>query len=145
MKQDPILRFCSRLLWGPILLFALYVQFHGEYGPGGGFQAGLIFAAPFILQHLVFQADKETFHIPIRLIKIAMALGVFLFAGVGLLSLPLGAEFLNYNALATEPKTGQYIGIFLVELGVGITVSSTVLLIYTTFVNYISKHNKEKS
>ena len=28
-----------------IILYALYVQFHGEYGPGGGFQAGAIIAA----------------------------------------------------------------------------------------------------
>ena len=138
MKHDSILRFCSRLLWGPILLFALYVQFHGELGPGGGFQAGLIFAAPFILQHLVFHKKNTPFLLPIPLIKIAMALGVFLFTAVGLLSLPLGAEFLNYNVLHANPKIAQHMGIFFVELGVGITVSATVLLIYTTFVNYIN-------
>ena len=54
MKRQSILRVVSKLLIPYILLFAFYVQFHGDYGPGGGFQAGVIFAAAFILYGLVF-------------------------------------------------------------------------------------------
>ncbi len=49
MRRQTILRVVSKLLIPYILLFALYVQFHGDFGPGGGFQAGVIFAAGFIL------------------------------------------------------------------------------------------------
>jgi len=44
-QQHEVLQVISKLLIPFILLFALYVQFHGDYGPGGGFQAGVIFAA----------------------------------------------------------------------------------------------------
>ena len=40
-----------------MLLFALYVQFHGDYGPGGGFQAGVIVAVGVILHALVLEED----------------------------------------------------------------------------------------
>ena len=53
-----ILRVTTKLLFAPILLFALYVQFHGDYGPGGGFRAGVIFAVSFILHALVFGLDQ---------------------------------------------------------------------------------------
>ena len=40
------------------MLFALYVQFHGDYGPGGGFQAGVIFAASFILYGIIYGIER---------------------------------------------------------------------------------------
>ena len=54
MRDNPVLRVVTKITIPLILLFALYVQFHGDYGPGGGFQAGVIFAAAFILYALVF-------------------------------------------------------------------------------------------
>ena len=48
----------------------------------------------------------------------------------GLVSLFESEEFLNYNALSTNPVSGQHLGILLVEAGVGITVFATVLLIF---------------
>ena len=59
--------------------------------------------------------------------------GVLLFAGTGIVSVILGGEFLDYDVLAEDPVTGQHLGIFLVELGVGITVASTMLLIFSLF------------
>ena len=44
MINFPIIRVVTKLIIPYILLFALYVQFHGDFGPGGGFQAGVIFA-----------------------------------------------------------------------------------------------------
>jgi multicomponent Na+:H+ antiporter subunit B len=44
----------SKLVIPFILIFALYVQFHGDFGPGGGFQAGVIFGAGVILYALIF-------------------------------------------------------------------------------------------
>ena len=54
MKHKAVLRVSSKLLMPPIMLFALYVQFHGDFGPGGGFQAGVIFASAFVLYAILF-------------------------------------------------------------------------------------------
>ena len=61
MSNDLVLRVIGRLLIPFILLFALYVQFHGDFGPGGGFQAGVIIAAGlifFALTHGVAAARR---------------------------------------------------------------------------------------
>ncbi|MEC7302741.1 MAG: MnhB domain-containing protein, partial [Pseudomonadota bacterium] len=54
MNHHLVIRVVSKLLIPFILLFGLYVQFHGDFGPGGGFQAGVIFASAFILYALIF-------------------------------------------------------------------------------------------
>ena len=66
-------------------------------------------------------------------LKVLSSLGVLLFAGTGVVTMLLGGEFLNYSLLAENAVTGQHLGIFLVELGVGITVASTMLLIFAVF------------
>ena len=81
MRQDGIVRVTTKLLIAPILLFALYVQFHGDYGPGGGFQAGVIFAAAIIIYGLVFGIGAGRQVAQPRLIEIGAALGVLLYAG----------------------------------------------------------------
>jgi multicomponent Na+:H+ antiporter subunit B len=133
MKQHFVLRVVSKILLPLILLFALYVQFHGDFGPGGGFQAGVIFAAAFVLHALVFDLDRAQRVIPTWLLRVAISLGVLLYGGVGIVCMLLGGEYLNYNVLAHEPSHGQHIGIFLVELGVGITVASVMITIFFTF------------
>jgi multicomponent Na+:H+ antiporter subunit B len=113
-----------------ILLFALYVQLHGDYGAGGGFQAGVIFAGGIIVYQLVYGGSAARRVIPPDLLPRLAALGVLIYTGTGLVSVFLGHEFLNYNALSADPVSGQHLGILLVEAGVGITVFSTVLLIF---------------
>ena len=133
MLHHTVLRVVAKLLIPVILLFALYVQFHGDYSPGGGFQAGVIFAAGIILYALIAGLDDTMEAIPPGVLKILSASGVLLFAGVGVDTLLLGGEFLDYDLLAAKPTAGQHLGIFLVELGVGITVASTMLLLYYAF------------
>jgi multicomponent Na+:H+ antiporter subunit B len=133
MLHHTVLRVIAKLLIPVILLFALYVQFHGDYSPGGGFQAGVIFAAGIILYALIFGLEDTMEAIPPDVLKILSPLGVMIYAGVGVDTLFLGGSFLDYNFLAHEPTHGQELGIFLVELGVGITVSSTMLLLYYAF------------
>ena len=58
MRLDVILRVVTKLLLPFILLFGLYVQFHGESGPGGGFQAGVIVGACIILYAIMFGLDR---------------------------------------------------------------------------------------
>lgn len=133
MIRHVILRVLSKLLIPLIMLFALYVQFHGDFGPGGGFQAGVIFAAGIILYALIFGLEDTMEALPPGVLKILSASGVMIYAGVGLETMVLGGNYLDYNFLAHEPTHGQHLGIFLVEMGVGITVFSTMLLLYYAF------------
>lgn len=133
MHHHVVLRVIAKFVIPFILLFALYVQFHGEYGPGGGFQAGVIFGAAVILHILVFGLDNTLRVIPFRVIRILAATGVLLFAGTGVAALLLGGNYLDYNTFGHDPKHAQHLGIVLVELGVGITVAATMILIFTAF------------
>lgn len=133
MKHHLVLHVVAKLLIPMIMLFGLYVQFHGDYGPGGGFQAGVIFAAAFILYGLIFDVEVAQQVVPPALLQTAMALGVLLFAGVGVASMLLGGNFLDYDLLADDPVGGQHLGILLVELGVGITVASVMITIFFAF------------
>ena len=133
MTHNLILRVVSKTLIPLIIMYALYVQFHGDFGPGGGFQAGVILSAAIILYGLVFGLDAAEQVIHPQLLRILASLGVILYAGVGVVSLMLGGNYLDYSVLAGTQVAGQHIGILLVELGVGITVFSVMLIIYFTF------------
>lgn len=133
MHHHLVLRVVSKTLLPAILLFALYVQFHGDYGPGGGFQAGVIVSAAFVLYGLVFGLERVRMLIPEFVIRAGAAAGVLIYAGVGFTTLVLGGNFLDYNVLSSHGHEGQHWGIFLVELGVLMTVSSVMLLIFYTF------------
>ncbi len=133
MSDQIILRIATKVLVPLILLFALYVQFHGDYGPGGGFQAGVIFAAGFILYGLVFGVRSAKVVLSPGFVQACAALGVFIYAGVGIVSLFMGANFLDYDVLAHDPVHAQERGILLVELGVGTTVFGVMVSIFYAF------------
>lgn len=136
MEHHLILRINAKLLLPVILLFALYVQFHGEYSPGGGFQAGVIFAAGFILYGLVFGIASIRSLAPTKAIRILCAGGLGLYILVGVFGMLLGGNFLDYNVLAHDAVHGQHIGILLIELGVGITVAASMISLFYAFAKY---------
>lgn len=133
MDAQVILRVTARLLVPAIWLFALYVQFHGDFGPGGGFQAGVLFAVGFILYALVEGLAAAETLIPSRASEAMMALGVLIYAGVGFTGIAMGGNFLDYNVLTHDPHHGQHLGILLVELGVGVTVAGVMIQIFSAF------------
>lgn len=133
MSRDVILRICSKLLLPFMLLFALYVQFHGESGPGGGFQAGVIAGASIIVYGIVFGLRAAQSVVPWPVIEVMIPLGVAIYAGTGIAGLLLGGNYLDYFVLARDGPHGQELGIFLVEVGVLVTVSSTMTAIYYAF------------
>ena len=134
MQRQTILRVVSKLLIPYILLFALYVQFHGDFGPGGGFQAGVIFAAGFVLYGLVFGIDAAQRVAPPRVMESLAAVGVLIYAGTGVWTMLRGGNFLEYSALVPQhPAHGQHWGILLVELGVGTAVSAVMITIFYAF------------
>lgn len=132
--NDLILRVGTKLVLPFILLFAVYVQLHGEYGPGGGFQAGVIVSAVVILIAITFGLKAAKQVAPRRLVELMVPLGVLIYAGTGVASLLLGGNFLDYGVLAASPVSGRLLGIFLVEVGVAVTVSSTMVALFYAFV-----------
>jgi len=133
LRHYLIPRVVGRLLIPFILLFGLYVQFHGDYGPGGGFQAGAIIAAAVILYSLLEGEAQVLRVMPKKLLTGLMAGGALLYGGVGVAGLLLGGNFLDYSVLAADPITGQHIGILLIEAGVGITVTGVLISVFHAF------------
>ena len=133
MRYDLVLRVVAKLLMPFILLFALYVQFHGDFGPGGGFQAGVILAAAVIFYGLIFGLTDARKLVPEPLDESMMAVGVLIYGGVGVAGLLLGGNYLGYFVLDPNPVLGQHRGIFWVEVGVATTVSGVMLKIFYMF------------
>ena len=133
MKLDVILRIGVKLILPFILLFALYVLFHGDFGPGGGFQAGVITAAMVILLGLIFGIDAAKRLAPQGLVERLIPLGVLIYVSAGIPALFKGRNFLDYGVLAHDPAHGHELGILLIETGVLITVASTMTAIFYAF------------
>lgn len=145
-----VLRVAAKFLIPLIALFALYVQFHGDLGAGGGFQAGMIMAAAIILHALAFGLRETMAAVPPRIARGVASLGVLLYAGVGVTCMINGGGFLDYDFLfppAIEKQIpgwllgnpdhahhwGQHFGIMLIELGVLLTVAATMVTIFYGF------------
>ena len=133
MTGDLVLRVIAKLLMPYMLLFALYVQFHGELGPGGAFQAGVILASAVILHMLVFGLETTRRVVPVAWLRAGAALGTLIYGGTGVAALLRGGTYLDYDALSADPVAGQHLGILLIEIGVGLTVASTMVLLVFTF------------
>ena len=123
----------GRLLIPFIVLFGLYVQFHGEYGPGGGFQAGAIIATGLILHALLEGESAALRSIPRSILLGMVAGGALLYTLVGVAGIVLGGNFLDYSVLSDDPVKGQQIGILAIEAGVGVTVCGALLSIFHAF------------
>lgn len=134
MKLDVVLRIGVKLILPFVLVFALYVHFHGEFGPGGGFQAGVIVAGMIILYALIFGLAAAERFVPQAFVERMIPAGVALFLGTGLPAMLSGKTFLDYTILASNPHTAHVIGVYLVETGVIITVAATMIAIFYAFV-----------
>jgi len=134
VSLDLILRVTTKLILPFMLMFALYVQFHGDFGPGGGFQAGVISAGMVILVAITFGLGAAKRIAPRGLVERMVPLGVLIYAGTGVVGLLLGKNFLDYSVLGHESAHARELGIFLVEAGVLITVSGTMTSLFYAFV-----------
>lgn len=134
MKDNGILRVLARFLIPLILLVGLYIQFHGEYSPGGGFQAGLVFSAGWILFVLIYGLERGLQAIPLKMMYALSAAGVLIYALTGLAGVLLGGLFLEFTGFLPDPQSAQQAGIIIVELGVGVTVASVSMMLFALFV-----------
>lgn len=141
LKTHHVLHVVAKIIIPLTILFALYVQFHGDFGPGGGFQAGVIAAAALILYALVFGLSNAFAVLGPRFLQFMASFGVLLFASVGLYSMYRGGAFLDYNKLAEDPVAGQHYGIIIIELGVGITVFAVMLSVFYAFSSQAERSN----
>ena len=134
MKRHTVLRVIAKLLIPYLLLFALYVQFHGDYGPGGGFQAGVIASAAFILYALIFGLAAARRVAPPALLEGLLALGLLIYGGTGVVTMLRGGNFLDYGVLSHhDPVHGQHLGILIIEAGVGLTVAAVLVAAFFAF------------
>ena len=134
MKLDSILRIVTKDILPFILLFALYVHFHGDFGPGGGFQAGVVAAGMVILYSIIFGVRAAQRVVPRWLVERMVPIGVLIYGCTGLPAFFYGMNYLDYTALAHESKHAHHVGILLVELGVIVTVAGTMTTIFYAFV-----------
>ncbi|MEM7209705.1 MAG: DUF4040 domain-containing protein [Pseudomonadota bacterium] len=133
LRHYLIPRVVGRLLIPFIVLFGLYVQFHGDFGPGGGFQAGAIVAAGVILFALLEGENRALEVLPRGVLTGLAAGGALLYGAVGVAGIVMGGNFLDYSVLSDDPVVGQHMGILLIEAGVGMTVTGTLLSIFHAF------------
>jgi multicomponent Na+:H+ antiporter subunit B len=131
MKEDVIIKTITRLMVPLIQLFALYVIIHGESGPGGGFQGGVILGASIILFVIAFGVEEGRKRISEKANNFFISLGVVIYAGIGILCILVGGNYLEYNILPLgTPQSASELGILGIEIGVGITVSAVMTSIF---------------
>ena len=131
-EENPIISLVSRSVSPFIMLFALYVIFHGPYSPGGGFQGGTMLGAAVLLVRLGAGRDisqlqfKKNWGMPLG------SVGVLIYFGTGFVAMAFGGNFLNYHylPLGLAPDMLRSWGILLVEIGVGIAVMGILVSIY---------------
>jgi len=129
-----IVKTTCRLVIPFIQIFALYVIAHGHYSPGGGFQGGVIMGASLVLFAIAFDLRSAIRRMGERLITLLCTLGVFIYAGTGILCMLLEKNYLDYSALANilglDPVSARSHGILMVEIGVGIVVMAVMVMLY---------------
>lgn len=120
-----------------LLLFGFYVQFHGDFGPGGGFQAGVIIASVYFLVILYFGKQVANSFMNIKILVKSLALGVLIYGGTGIVTMLLGGKYLDYLVFGNDPSHSYHYGLFAIELGVGITVFAATATIISQFYNKV--------
>lgn len=134
MRLDVILRIAAKLILPLTILFAFYVHFHADFGPGGGFQAGVILAGALILYAIIFGNYAARQIVPQAVAEAMVPIGIVIFATAGLPSFLYDANYLNYSVLSYDSAKGQHYGILWVEAGVITTVAGAMISIFYALV-----------
>lgn len=128
--KDIINKTVTRLLLPFIQLFGLYVIVHGELGPGGGFQGGVVLGVSIIVYSLVFGFKEAQQRMSVKTKDLLVSSGALIYGGIGVIALFLGGNYLQYNVLLPDPKFASTIGIMGIEIGVGITVAAVMITLF---------------
>jgi multicomponent K+:H+ antiporter subunit A len=121
----------ARIILPPALLVAAYLLFRGHNLPGGGFIAGLLTAAAFVLQYVAAGRERVARVLPVRP-DLLIGLGLALAALTGVGAQAGGYPFLTstYGHLDV-PVLGEFESstAFLFDLGVYLVVTGITLRI----------------
>jgi multicomponent Na+:H+ antiporter subunit B len=133
-SQDVIVKTLARLLMPFIIVYALYVVMHGHHSPGGGFQGGVILAAGFVLLVVSHGLEQTRKRMSEKAARVISSIGVFIYAGIGILCLILGGNYLDYGKLSkllqVLPAEARSLGILGVEIGVALAVMAVMFTIF---------------
>lgn len=131
--ESPIVLLGSRLLSSYIMLFGLYVIFHGHYSPGGGFQGGTLLAASLLLIRISSGIHISRIQFREYLTTPVAVIGIIIYFGVGLIAILAGGYFLDYELLpipGLDPPDLRYWGILIIEFGIGLTVMAVLVSLF---------------
>src|SRR3989339_870779 len=132
--ENIVIQTVSRLLAPFLQIYALDVIAHGHYSPGGGLQGGCILAASFILLVIAYDINAVKSRMSEKINTLYTGAGVFIYAGIGLLCLLLGANYLDYGILhkilPVGPVKARAMGTLGVEIGVGLAVMAVMVSIF---------------
>ncbi len=133
-SDDIIIKTLARILVPFIQIYALYVIMHGHHSPGGGFQGGVILAASLILLMITHGVKDTQKRISEKAVAIFSSLGVFIYAGIGVVCLILAGNYLDYSNLAkllhVDPAQARSLGILGIEIGVGLAVMAVMFSVF---------------
>ena len=117
IKGNIVKKSVARVVTPFIQLFALYVIVHGDSGPGGGFQGGVILGASVILYAIIFGAEAGRRWVSQTMTDIFNSIGVLIYAGVGVVALFVGGKFLviEESELFRASGVEGFSGSFLIE------------------------------
>ncbi len=130
LKDFIIIKHLTLFIIPYIFLYGLYIQVNGEVSPGGGFQSGVIFASAIIAFDLAHGQFKLKKYLSIELLITIATIGVLIYAITGMVSILFNDNYLNYSSLLNNNLAAQHLGIFVIELGVGLCVAAIMCLIY---------------
>lgn len=129
-----ILRTATRFLIPLLLLFALFLLLRGHNAPGGGFVAGLVVAAAFVLYSIGFgfPASRRALLVDPSTL---LSAGLFIALTSAMPAVFLGRPFMTavWGAVGPEPAVVHVgtpllfdIGVFLAVIGVVLTIVFTL-------------------
>ena len=132
-----IINLLSKFLFPILLVFGFYVHSHGDYTPGGGFQAGVIFACALCLYYFINLNKKRKNRISYNLLTYLSMVGFLFYTGIGILSFFITGKFLDFTFLSFEHSNAR--GVFIVELGIAFIVFSSVARVFTTLLDLLGE------
>ncbi len=133
-QESIIVKTVCRLLAPFIQLFGLYVIMHGHSSPGGGFQGGVILASSFILLAIGYGMAAVKRRLSLGALMTLTSAGVLIYAGIGVVCVLLGANYLDYGILPLPDA--RSLGMLGIEIGVGMTVMAAMVSIFHDLITF---------
>jgi len=123
-------------------VFGIYVIAHGHYGPGGGFAGGVVLAVGVVLARLTIDPKLVDRVFPPVVGIMALVVGMSVFLLSALVPMLFGGQLLDYAAVDVGSVTDsrrRYLGIMIVEFGVGAVVFGGILSIFDRLADQVRR------